>query len=202
MEKKKIRYGALVICIRAVVFVCKPFYKLLFGWLDLSLSDKNTQRLVDDIHASTEFASLLEMYGGMILPPEPNRQPNGFDYGIVIIKFENIQLRIVRGRGELDVDLASMFESDRKPWWNLTSVWLAVASADWPTPPSIYDSPDQYAYFLKTYWNPLVSAFSSQHSPKTKEKLLKNFYRQIPEQMELRKLSLHEKLKILSSDPL
>lgn len=202
MEKKKVKRSASVICIRAIVFVCKPFHKLLFGRVELRLSDKNTQRLWDDIHASTEFENLLEIYGGKILPPEPNRRPNGFDYGIVFIQFDNIRLRLVRGRGELDVYLASVFVSDRKPWWGLSEVWLAVASMNWSSPPSIFDSLDQYASFLKTYWDPLVEAFSAQCYLATKEKLLKNHNRPIPEQMELRKLSFHEKLKIMSSDSL
>jgi hypothetical protein len=142
------------------------------------------------------------MYGGKILPPEQNRRPNGFDYGIVFIQFDNIRLRIVRGRGELDVYLASVFVSHHKPWWDLGEVWLAVASMNCLSPPSIYDSLDEYAKFLKTYWDPLVEAFSGHCYSTTKEKLLKNHNRPIPEQMELRKLSFHEKLKIMSCDSL
>jgi hypothetical protein len=156
---------------RAVGFACASVYKFLFGGLDLRLSDKNTQKLANDIEIN--FRSLLDMYGGKVLPPDPNRRPNGFDYGIVTIRFSNIMLQIVRGRGELDVYLASAFVSDRKPWWILSSVRRVLASDEWTPPPSIYNSLDEYGQYLKTHWNPLVAAFSPQQYPLTKEKLCK-----------------------------
>ena len=95
----------------------------------------------------------------------------------------------------------SVCETGRKPWWNLTEVWLAIATTDWPPPPSIYDSLGQYGNFQKTYWGQLVAAFSAEQYPMTKEKLLKHNHLPIPEQMELRKMSLQEQVRYRSSEP-
>jgi hypothetical protein len=97
MAIKQIKRGPWGMGLQAIAFMCKPFYKLFFGRLDLRLSDKNTQRLADDIHATSEFEGLLEMYGGTALPPEPNHRPDGFDCGIVFIQFKDISSKSFAG---------------------------------------------------------------------------------------------------------
>ncbi|MGA2654227.1 MAG: hypothetical protein ABSF28_27205 [Terracidiphilus sp.] len=196
MESRKIRTGFFTKVSHALGLVGAPVYNLVFGRSDKQLSDENTRRLAEEIEIS--FSRLLAMYRGKVPPAELNAEPNGFDYGIVIVQFDNLRLQIIRGRGELDVNLASAFVSDNRPWWSLRSVWLVVASKDWEHHPSIYDSLDVYAKFLETYWTPLVCAFSLQEYPVTRDKLLRLCNYPFGSQTALTKMSLEEQLACVS----
>jgi hypothetical protein len=87
-------------------FVIVNGYNLLFGWwLDKSLARRRQTRLDQDIHDSLRF--LFDQHRGCRVPNEGVPFPPGFDYAFVTVAVDNLLLRFCRGRGELDVRVAS-----------------------------------------------------------------------------------------------
>lgn len=81
-------------------------YQLLFGWwLDKSLARRHEKKLELDIHDALPF--LFDEHHGYRVRNEGVPFPPGFDYAFVTIAVENLLIRFCKGRGELDVRIAS-----------------------------------------------------------------------------------------------
>jgi hypothetical protein len=86
-------------------FILTPLDRILFGFLDKLIARRNEDRLRQDIRTAAAF--LFEKYHGLVVPNEGVPFPPGFDYAFVTVAVNNILIRFCRGRGELDVRLAS-----------------------------------------------------------------------------------------------
>ena len=88
-----------------VGFVVKTLYKLLFSGADRRLAKREQDRLAKEIHEEMPF--LFGEYGARIIPNQGVPFPPGFDYAIVTLEIGDLLFRFIRGRGDLDVWVAS-----------------------------------------------------------------------------------------------
>lgn len=88
-----------------VRFVFSPIYDFLFGWLDRRSARNDQRKLEQDIRGALPF--LFDEHCGCQVPNEGVPFPPGFDYAFVTIAVDNLLIRFCRGRGDLDVRIAS-----------------------------------------------------------------------------------------------
>src|SRR5437660_8950399 len=112
--------------IDAIGFVVKPIYSLLFGWLDRKTAKDNQNRFANEIRAELPF--LFNELGGRIIPNEGVRFPPGFDYAIVTIQAADLFFKFIRGRGDLDIYVAS--RNVPKEWHDVLLVVRTMEDPD------------------------------------------------------------------------
>ena len=78
---------------------------LLFGRLERRLARKNEARLAGEIRDVLPF--LFNVHAGHVVPNQGVPFPPSFDYAFVTVAVNDIQIRFCRGRGDLDVRIAS-----------------------------------------------------------------------------------------------
>ena len=96
--------------------ILSPTYDLLFGWLDRRLARKGEQKLAQDVRDAIPY--LFREHQGHIVPNQGVPFPPGFDYAFVTVAVGDILIRFCRGRGELDVRIAS--KGDPREWHELS----------------------------------------------------------------------------------
>ena len=98
------------------------FYRMAFGGFEEPLYRKNRKRFIREIEL--DFAYLLSEYKGHIVPDGGEELPRAFDYVAAVIEFEEIRVRLVRGRGELEAQVASI--RDPYSWRELSLIWQSI----------------------------------------------------------------------------
>ena len=93
-------------------------YKLLFGRYDVRLSKGHEDQLANDLQRDLPF--LFVQYGGKVGRGETGKYPRAFDYAVVIVDLDNLLFRFVRGRGDLEVQVAP--KSAPENWQSLQYV--------------------------------------------------------------------------------
>jgi hypothetical protein len=77
-------------------------YLKWFRWNEL-LASKHQQELIRAVHEDLSF--LFAEHGARIIPNGDVPFPPRFDYGFVTVAIDNLYLRIVRGRGDVSVNV-------------------------------------------------------------------------------------------------
>ena len=119
--------------------ILSPTYDLLFGWLDRRLARKDEEKLARDVRDALPF--LFDSQQGCIVPNQGVEFQPGFDYAFVTVAVDDILIRFCRGRGELDVRVASkdaptdwhelslllsLLQEEKDLWrWGIADVWHA-----------------------------------------------------------------------------
>ena len=85
--------------------IISPIYHLLFDGLDRRNARRNQAKLAQEIQ--TELSFLFGAHRGNIVPNEGVPFPPSFDYAFVTVAVDDILIRFCRGRGDLDVHVAS-----------------------------------------------------------------------------------------------
>jgi hypothetical protein len=87
--------------------IAPPFVLLGFMLrpLDRHLARKGEAKLAQDVR--NELGFLFKEHNGRIVPNQGVPFPRDFDYAFVTVAVENLFVRFCRGRGELDVHVAS-----------------------------------------------------------------------------------------------
>jgi hypothetical protein len=138
--------------------ICIPIYKLIFGRSDMAVAHKNERRLLVDVRKS--FAGVLSEHTGIVSTEGRERRP-AFDFAIAVIKFNEIGVRIARGRGELRIQIAPAH--DLNDWNDIEVLWRVLHLQEWPVSPSPYDSLNDVSDYLNAHWDKVVAAMSAQH---------------------------------------
>ena len=96
--------------------------RLLLRLYDKKLQRTDRERLVADVRR--EFAFLFMAYGGAVVANTKPMPPDAFDYVTVTVLCHGLLVRVVRGRGDTQVDLAR----SRKPdlWIDIITLISAV----------------------------------------------------------------------------
>jgi len=162
--------------------VCILGFKVLFGPSDSLSAKRNRNRLLSEIEVS--FADLLRERAGRIHSNEGKGLPRAFDYAAVVMEFPEIRFRVIRGRGEIRVQVAPVHAGE--DWHDLVLLWSVLATPEHPTPPAVHDSLDTIAKFLAEQWRVLVVAMG-EGFPETEEKLRALGELPLKEQMALAK---------------
>lgn len=79
-------------------------YKVLFGWADVRALKKRERVLRKDV--AEAWSHLLKEKGGRFTD-EGKPQSSAFDYATAVVAFPDVMIRVIRGRGELQVQFAS-----------------------------------------------------------------------------------------------
>lgn len=82
------------------------FYRMLFGHLDVRLSQEYERELEQDIRREISF--LFDEKGGRIVANPGARYPRSFDYAAVRVAAGNLLFSFTRGRCELTVRVCSV----------------------------------------------------------------------------------------------
>jgi hypothetical protein len=96
-----------------------------------------------------------------VLPHEGEELPRAFDYHSVILEFKEMRIRLVRGRGELEVELAPTREPG--DWRELSFLQQVLASSEGYVPLFSQKPLDQLAGQLQAGWEQLVDLFSEEN---------------------------------------
>ena len=107
-------------------------YGVAFGAFEEPLYRRSRRGFMHEIE--TEFAGLLIEYRGHLVPHEGEELPRAFDYVAVTIQFEEFRLRLIRGRGELEAQIASI--SAPHQWQDLSLIWRRIDPAH-PIPSAV-----------------------------------------------------------------
>ncbi len=99
-------------------FLLTPVDRLLFGWVDTWLARRNERRLNRDIVDAMPF--LFAEHRGRVISNQGVPFPPGFDYAFVSVASDNLLIRFMRGRDELDVSVASAGAPN--DWYELSLV--------------------------------------------------------------------------------
>jgi hypothetical protein len=94
---------------------------LLFASLNKRMGRKGQKRLAQDVEAALPF--LFSQYHARFVPNEGVRFPEPFDYATVTMALDDLLLRVVRGRGELHVNIAPARSPDD---WHEVRVVLSI----------------------------------------------------------------------------
>ncbi len=108
----------LLLTVKAIL---APVDWMLFGWVDRWLARNYEKKLERDIRVALPF--LFAEENGSVVPSEGVPFPPGFDYAFVTIRVDNVFIRFCRGRGELDVRVAS---SDMPNDWHDLGLLLSI----------------------------------------------------------------------------
>lgn len=87
-------------------------YTILFGWSDVRLSKRHDEELAQDIREKLPF--LFTDFHATVNPDESLKYPRPLDYAAVVVEFEGLRLRVIRGRGDL---AAKITNSDSPNSW-------------------------------------------------------------------------------------
>jgi hypothetical protein len=157
----RFRLGTAGHVLRFIGGVCLLGFKVLFGPSEKSQARKDGRRLVAEI--DTSFSSLLAASGGRIQAHgiQGNKGRHllaAFDSAAVILAFPEIRFRILRGRGQIQVQVAPVHAGEE--WHDLVLLWRVLATQESPTAPTASDSLDTIAKFLEEHWRVLVAAMA------------------------------------------
>jgi hypothetical protein len=130
-------------------------YRMAFGGFDEVGYRRDRRRFIAEIERN--FAYLFSIHPGRIVPQEGKNLPRAFDYVAVTVEFQEIRIRIIRGRGELDAQVASI--TNPEGWQSFSLVWHRIALPEWRTDEPFEDR-DLTALALRfqTCWDRLNAA--------------------------------------------
>ena len=145
-------------------FVLGNLYKLCFGWwLDKRLAKRDHERLERDIR--NHLAFLFSECSAEIVPDQGFDSPPSFDYAGVTLALGSVRLRFVRGRGDLNVSVASAFAPDC--WEDLRLVADGFAKWETTRPVPYSYSLDNMESILRPRLATLQTALSKENFEKT-----------------------------------
>jgi hypothetical protein len=103
-------------------FIVVEGYRVLIGWwLDPLIASSDNRRLEKDVRALLPF--LFTERRGRVAPPRKGSFSPGFDYAFVTVRVGGLLIRFCRGRGEVDVRVAS---AEAPNDWHELSLLLSV----------------------------------------------------------------------------
>ena len=79
-------------------------YKSAFGGFDELFYQWSRKRFIAKVNQSFEY--LFSEHHGSVNQHEGQHYPRAFDYLLVVLEFDAMRIRIMSGRGELDVEVA------------------------------------------------------------------------------------------------
>jgi hypothetical protein len=85
-------------------FILSPVWVLL-GLSDKQLALRNQKKLERDVRELLPF--LFDEHRGRVVPNQGVPFPPGFDYAFVTVSVDNLLIRFCRGRGDVDIAVAS-----------------------------------------------------------------------------------------------
>ncbi len=142
-------------------FIAKAIYSLFFWRADKRLAQKHQEMLAASVKAELSF--LFNEYDGVIIPNQGVPFPPGFDYAIVTLEVGELLFRFIRGRGDLDVQVAA--KSDATDWHDVTLVISAIEEPEDMKRKSFLSLSD-FAPLLRRNMSRLIDAFSALNMPR------------------------------------
>jgi len=129
--KKGVGYFVAIYLIRpplAVLgFILSPVWVLL-GLSDKQLALRSQKKLERDVRDLLPF--LFDERHGRVVPNQGVPFPPGFDYAFVTVSVDNLLIRFCRGRGDVDVRVAS--DDPPTEWHDLPLVLALMEKQDDP----------------------------------------------------------------------
>jgi len=141
-------------------------YSFLFARADKRSAQTRERQLADEIHENLPF--IFETYNAEIVPNgEDISFPPPFDYAVITTAVGALLIRFIRGRGELEVQVA--LRNAPGNWHELSLVLNVIDIPQEVHRGATYSLPD-VARFLKTYMHQIQEAFSDKY-PAVKQRL-------------------------------
>lgn len=163
--------GILFFILGPIIFVLghlvRAIYAVLFGWwLDPRDARKADARFNEDIRQKLPF--LFTKYGATVVPTV-DPPPRAFDAAFVTLSVGNLNLRFLRARGDLAVEVSPV---------HLPAEWhelgLAAMVTEYPQGigprAKLFDLND-VARLLRSKWEELNTSFSAESYPTAKKRL-------------------------------
>lgn len=132
-------------------------YGIAFGGFEELFYRRNRRRFISEINR--EFSDLFSERGGRVVPGEGTELPRSFDYVAVTVEFKDARIRLIRGRGELNISLAP--PGSAQDWMDLSLLWDRTASLGWGKSPSCRDPLGEQVGRLQAHWDRLVEELPS-----------------------------------------
>jgi hypothetical protein len=154
---------------------------LFFGRADKRLAQRQQDQLAIEIQQNLTF--LFTEYGARIVPNTGLRFPPGFDYAIVTVEVGDVLFRFIRGRGDLDVQIATKINAN--DWHDISLVIGAIENPDEMQRRSFVTFSD-IAALLKTNILRIQEAFSDARYASTQQHLanFKQYERVVRKQLQ------------------
>jgi hypothetical protein len=126
IRKEKWSFVGVQIPLYVCGYLFNPLYVILRAMflrpLGRCLDRKDSHKLTSDIQQSLGF--LFTRYHAIIVANGVRRLPPNFGPTIVTISVENIMIRVLRGRGELNIEVAPAFA--HSDWHDLSLILAAI----------------------------------------------------------------------------
>ena len=143
-----------IVLLRAVGSAIGWLYNCAFGGFDELLYRKGSRRFAAEVEQC--FACLLRRRNGYVVPSEGRGIPHAFDYVDATVRFDSLEIQLARGRGEININIATRDHSTVHMGPYL--IWTRMKTADPRPPEPNIDSLDALANWLETYWDEIVAA--------------------------------------------
>jgi hypothetical protein len=147
--------------------VCGRVYRLLFARADRRLARRNQERLLADLRLA--LSQVLKIHGGSIRPRDQESFPPPFDYALAIVQFDNFAIRVVRGRDEIEVQVAPT--NAATDWQDLRIVLLANRASEQSPTPARFNTLSEVGELLLSKWDYLTAALAEPNYQATREAL-------------------------------
>lgn len=160
---------------------CGRIYRLLFGGMDRRLARRNQERLIADLRSA--LGKVQRLHGGEIRLDDRGRFPPPFDLAIVTVRFDEFTIRVVRGRDDLQVQVAPPYAPN--DWQDLRVV--LIANSDPEQHPALADleTLPQLGQLLLSEWDDLTLALAEPHYEATKQGLGRLYNMPLAKQWEI-----------------
>jgi hypothetical protein len=132
-------------------------YKLAFGGFDEFAYRQSRKAFIAEVEQT--FSDLFSRRAGRVVPDEGTNLPRAFDYVAVTVEFEEVRIRIIRGREELRVQAAS--PDNPQDWQDLSLLWHRKAMRECDNPPSCHDQLGEVVQRLDNCWKQLIAALGT-----------------------------------------
>jgi hypothetical protein len=134
-------------------------YKLAFGGFDEFFYRRSRQRFIVEINRNFDY--LFSEHHGSVSLHEGENYPRAFDYVCVVLEFDAMRIRIIRGRGELDVEVAPAREPG--DWRELCFLRQVMDQSGRNEIPSMPRSLDELAGQVQECWSQLTELMSEEN---------------------------------------
>jgi len=129
-------------------------YNCAFGGFEELHHRKALRRFAAEVEQC--LAYLLRLHNGYVVPSEGKGIPDAFDFVEATVRFDSLEIQIVRGRGEFDIRIAP--RDHLTTWLDPNLIWTRMKTTGPRTPEPVIDSLDALASWLEGYWEQIVAA--------------------------------------------
>lgn len=136
-------------------YLAGGIYQVLFGRSDVRRSRASERHL--ELEVREAFAFLFQDENAAVIPNVDIPFPEPFDYATVTVICNNLLVRIVSGRGELNVDLARV--NSPSEWYDLKTVLAAARGTERP-PRCWICSMEEAAVLIRDNIRQLIEGFA------------------------------------------